>query len=110
MTFNELNDLMYKIENGEVKIVFLNHTDDLWLKYKTDTNVVLVVFNDSGSWDYLDWVEDLDGNKIWEWPEIKREEENWRDENNGYETAEMAFCMNYRPPKDVCINIYKLGE
>lgn len=93
--FTESNVLEFltKIEQGEIILKPISICRSGNIKYQASNGWVIIVFNDSNTWDYIDSIQNDKGELI------------------GYsELDEMLGIRNYTPPLRVINNIYQIPE
>lgn len=103
MDHKPILNLLKDIEEGIVKITFVTtetskNPEEVFAggcKYRCDNGWEIVVFNDCDSWDYLNSALSPAGDFY----------DVWEDEKL---TKQIGY--NYRPPKKVIRDIYKIKE
>lgn len=93
-----IETLLKDIEEGRLSIAWLNKDNTEFCgdaRYIVSNGYIITVFIDCGDFDYIDKIEDENGNVIWEF-------------NLGYELGE-GKIENYHPSDEVEKNIYGIN-
>lgn len=91
----EILDVLEKIETGKLNLEKVDNQGDIYsgnIVFDISNGWEITIFKDANNWDYIDNIKTHKGESI------------------DFEILEgLTEIKNYYPPKEVCLNIYKMG-
>jgi hypothetical protein len=92
-------DFIMDIEAGRVTLTRLEPVQTL-VRYRASNGFTITVFDDAGNWDYVERVEDADGNSLFDWdtdvhPYTWEEESSLATRISNYEASDAVARERY---------------